>query len=223
MFDRPTVCLVTSRRRVAPDARTTADELTSLIDWLEAAIAAGVDLIQIRELDLEAATLRDLTRAVVARAAGTSTRVLVNDRADVAVAAGAHGVHLRADGPPVADIRRLGGAAWLVGRSIHAAGEAAIEMAPDYFLFGHVFRTISKPGVTPSGLTALTGAVRAARVPVLAIGGITPDRAAACARAGARGVAAIGVFLPPGRSAEALGPAAAVAALRAALEPPVLE
>jgi thiamine-phosphate diphosphorylase len=223
VFTRPAVCVITSRRRLVPDARTAADEILALHRWLDDAINAGADVIQIREPDLEAAPLRDLTRATVARAAGTATRVLVNDRADVAGAADAHGVHLRGDGPAVAGVRRIGPGGWVVGRSIHSAAEAHLDDRPDYFLFGTVFPSLSKPGAPPSGLEPLRCAAAEARVPVLAIGGITPARAIECSKAGARGVAAIGLFLPPRREAGALGPAEGVRRLRAALEAAVLE
>ena len=212
---RPCLCLVTDRRAVNPDARTVRDELLALESLLDDAIDAGIDLIQIRERGLEAVLLRDLVVRTVARAKLTTTRVLVNDRADMAVAAGAHGVHVRGDGPPGVSVRELVGTAMLIGRSIHDPAETADDA--DYFVFGTVFRTASKPADAPvAGLDALAEAVRRSTAPVLAIGGVTPDRAPACRQAGAAGVAAIGVFLPFGRSASALGPGAAVAAFRAA-------
>ena len=212
---RPCLCLVTNRRALTPDARTIRDEILALERLLEEAIAARIDLIQIREGDLEASVLRDLTVRV--RACATeATRILVNDRADVAIAARAAGVHLRADAPGTAAVRALAPAHWLVGRSVHHAAEAAAHDDADYLLFGTVFESGSKPGQPASGVDALGAAVRAARAPVLAIGGLTPDRVPACAAAGAWGVAAIGVFLPPGRTPDSLGPGPAAEALRAA-------
>ena len=212
---RPCLCLVTDRRAVNPDARTVRDEVAALEALLDEAIDAGIDLIQIRERDLEASLLHELVVRTVACARATTTRVVVNDRADVAVAAGAHGVHLRGDGPPSARVRELVGTAVLIGRSIHDPAETTD--AADYFLFGTVFRTGSKPADAPvAGLEALAAAARQSTAPVLAIGGVTPDRAAVCRQAGAAGVAAIGIFLPPGRSGNALGPAAAINALRTA-------
>jgi thiamine monophosphate synthase len=87
----------------------------------------------------------------------------------------------------------------------------------DYLLFGTVFATESKPGQQAAGLDALSRAVARNSRPVLAIGGVTPARAAACVDAGASGVAAIGAFLPPGRSADAMGMGPAVRAFREAL------
>jgi thiamine-phosphate diphosphorylase len=207
---------VTDRVAVTPDARTRRDEIAGLERQLDEAIAAGVDLIQIRERDLDAAPLRALAARVVSRA-GAGTRVVVNDRADVARAAGAAGVHLRADGPPIARVRTLGPGGWLVGRSIHTADEAQRAGDADYLLFGTVFTSRSKPDTAPvAGTAGLRAASVVSTAPVLAIGGITPSGAAACREAGAAGVAAIGVFLPRGRTPAAMGAAEAVAALRRA-------
>ena len=212
---RPCLCLVTDRRSVDPGARTVRDEVLALEAVLDEAIEAGIDLIQIRERGLDAALLHGLVVRTVARTRHTTTRVLVNDRADVAVASGAHGVHLRGDGPSSARVRGLVGPERLIGRSIHDPAETADDA--DYFVFGTVFRTASKPADAPvAGLDLLAEVARRSRAPVLAIGGVTPDRVPACRDAGAAGVAAIAVFLPPGRSNQALGPAAAVSAFRAA-------
>jgi thiamine-phosphate pyrophosphorylase len=215
---RPCVYVVTDRRRLTPDARTVADEVTSLERWLDLAIGAGADVVQIRERDLEAGAQKALAARVAARARGTL--VVVNDRADVALAARVDGVHLRGDGPPIDRVRRLGGRDWLVGRSVHTTEEAARHNGADYLVFGTVFPGGSKPeGAPVAGLEGLRAAVTAAAgTPVIAIGGITPARAASCAVAGAVGVAGIGVFLPEGRAPDALGPVRAVAALRAAFE-----
>lgn len=188
--------------------------------FLDDAIAAGVDAIQIRERDLEGRVLAPLTARVATRARATATRVLVNDRADVALAAGAHGVHLRGDSMPVAAARSCD-RSWTVGRSVHDPREVGPAASADYLLFGSVFPSASKAHGPAAGLDALRALLDVARPqPVLAIGGMDPARAAACFAAGAAGVAGIGVFLPVGRSPEALGVAAAVAALRAAAQTP---
>jgi thiamine-phosphate diphosphorylase len=212
---RPCLMLVTDRRRLSPEARTIADELAALERFLDEAIDAEIDLIQLREPDVPSGSLASLAQRVAARASGTRVRLLVNDRADVAAVAGAAGVHLPARGLPASRLRALDGD-WLIGRSVHV-GEAIDEPDVDYLIFGTVYPSVSKRGEAGSGLAPLGDVARAARVPVLAIGGITPPRAAACAAAGAAGVAAIGVFLPPGRSPDAMGAAPAARALRAAL------
>lgn len=210
----PILCLVTDRRRTTPDARSLDAELSGLEAWLDQAVDAGIDLIQIRERDLEALPLYRLARRVVDRAHGTATRVVVNDRADVAIAAGAGGVHLRADGPEAAAVRALLPAGAVVGRSTHAIDEVArYAPAADYLLFGTLFESRSKPdGWRAAGRAGLEGAVAAAagRAPVLAIGGVTLDTARACAEAGAGGLAGIGLFLPG--AVEAVGGFPALAA-----------
>ena len=146
-------------------------------------------------------------------------RLLVNDRADVALAAGADGVHLRADGPSVPDVRALSPNRWMVGRSVHTLDEIREHATADYLVFGTVFPGGSKRDVVRAqGLDALKRAAAASAAPLLAIGGITPERSAAVVAAGAAGVAAIGVFLPAGRHPGALGPVRAAEAFRAAMD-----
>jgi thiamine-phosphate pyrophosphorylase len=215
---RPCVYLVTDRKRLTPDARTTRDELTALESFLDEAIEAGVDVIQIRERDVDGGPLCTLVRSVTARARATSTRVLVNDRADVALAAGAHGVHLRADGPRAGRVRQLGPPDWIVGQSVHTSPEArtASQAGADYLLFGTVFSGGSKGDVSDDRLETLRDITRDIRTPAIAIGGIDADRARQCIEAGAAGVAAISIFLPAGRAPLAMG-VAAIAALRHAM------
>lgn len=193
---RPLLCLVTSRRRAAPGATSFAEEQRALVAQIAAAAEAGVDLIQVREPDLEARDLCALVGECVIVTRGSASRVVVNDRADVALASGADGVHLRASGPPVERVRALGPGGWLVGRSAHSREELGLAATADYIIFGTVFATDSKPGVAGQGAAALAAAVGRVKVPVLAIGGLTLDRAETCARAGAAGVAAISLFLP---------------------------
>jgi thiamine-phosphate diphosphorylase len=197
--NRPTLCLVTDRRRLSPRARTTRDELVALEATLDEAAAAGIDVIQVRERDLEAADLEAFVARVVRRTRGTATRVVVNERADVARAAGADGVHVRSDGPPVARIRAWGPPVWWVGRSIHSAAEGERHQSADYLLFGTTFVSTSKPvGAPVAGLAALREAVRVSATPIWAIGGVTLSTAPDCIEAGAKGVAAIAAFLDPG-------------------------
>lgn len=204
---RPVFCLVTDRRALA-EAIGGADTISSLTDQIKAAVDAGVDLVHLRERDLEAGTLAGLAARCVALAQGSSTRIVVNDRLDVALAVGAHGVHLRGDSVEVGRLRtalegRTGArtsraaSGFLLGASVRGAEEARHSTAADYLVFGTVFATPSKPGLQqPAGLEELARAVRATRVPVLAIGGIAEDRLAAVARTGASGIAAIRLFFP---------------------------
>jgi thiamine-phosphate pyrophosphorylase len=213
----PLVHVVTDRRRFGV-GRPAAESMRLFEGWLHEVIDARPDVIQIRERDLDAGRLRDLVHRVVSQSRGTGVRVVVNDRADVACATGAHGVHLRSDGPAASRVRELGASGWLVGRSIHGDAEAVEHRGSDYLLFGTVFPTHSKPAGSPvAGLEALGRAARSVATPVLAIGGITVERAGAVRQAGAAGVAGIGLFLPVGTDPGGLGPARAVAALRAAM------
>ena len=216
---RPTLYLVTARHLVSPGARTPAAEIADLERWLDVAIDAGIDAVQIRERDLGASALAGLASRVIARARPTPTMVLMNARADVALAARADGVHLRGDGPRVEAVRALGPPTWIVGRSVHPVEPLDVHQSADYLLFGTVFSGGSKPADAPvAGLEGLRLAVSASPRPVIAIGGITPDRVASCLAAGAAGVAAIGVYLPEGRVPGALGAARAVRELRAAMD-----
>src|SRR5205814_1224408 len=107
------------------------------------AVASAVDLIQVRERDLNAADLAALVSAVVKVSRGSGTRVLVNDRVDVALATGADGVHLRSDSVPADAVRRLVSAGFLIGRSVHRVDEAVAAGAVDYLIAGAVFPTRS--------------------------------------------------------------------------------
>ena len=188
-----------------------------MMPWLREAACAGVDLIHIRERDLEDRELVALARDAVRVVRGTAARVVVNDRFDVALAAEAAGVHLRADSPAAARVRSVAPAGFIVGRSVHDEEEAAALAAAggcDYLTFGTVFTSASKPaGHQPAGLAALRRVCAGVRLPVVAIGGISVERAAAVAAAGAAGVAAISLFV----EAHDLG--ATVRALRQALTP----
>jgi thiamine-phosphate pyrophosphorylase len=171
-----------------------------LIRRVEIAARAGVHLIQVRDHALDGGELARRVAACVRVTAGTPARVIVNDRLDVAMAAGAHGVHLRGDSMPAARARAIAAPGFLVGRSIHSAGEARqAEDAGglDYLMFGTVFRSASKPGAPEAGTDALTAVAGATRLPVLAIGGVSVTTCARLAGTGAAGFAAIGLFTEP--------------------------
>ena len=161
------------------------------------AVAAGVDLIQVRERDLATVDLVDLVQAIVALARGSSTRVVVNDRFDVALACGASGVHLRADSIVPAVARSIAPPEFLIGRSVHRLDEA-VTYAPsvDYLIAGTVFSTLSKPSADRLlSVVGLAEIVQAVSVPVLAIGGVTIARVSEICATGAAGLAGIGLFV----------------------------
>jgi thiamine-phosphate pyrophosphorylase len=166
-----------------------------LADLAARATRAGVDFVQVREKDLSDRALLRLVSDVVAAVSGTPGRVLVNGRADVAVAAGAHGVQLPEEGVPVEALRRAF-PGLVIGASCHSAASArrASEEGADLVLLGPVFTT---PGKEPRalGVEAVASAVRMAVAPVLAIGGVGPANARAVRRTGATGFAAIRAFL----------------------------
>jgi thiamine-phosphate pyrophosphorylase len=192
-------CLVTDRRRLCPGAASFEAERRCLAVQIGRAVEAGIDVIQLRERDLEARDLAVLVADAVRAARGTATRVVVNDRLDVAMACDADGVHLRGDSVSVAEARRLSALAarpWLVGRSVRTVDEAVAAAGADYLIAGTVFPTASKPAeVRLLGLEGLRRIVNATPIPVLAIGGVTADRVAEVIETGAAGVAGIGLFI----------------------------
>lgn len=201
---RPILCAVTDRRRIVAASgavrleRDDDGDGDALVAYAVAVAEAGIDLLQVREPDLDDATLLRVVERICDATRGSATRVLVNDRVDIALAAGAAGVHLRGSSYAAARARTLLGDTAIVGRSVHDAEEAAaVEAAGglDYVIFGTVFATRSKPEDHPlAGLEGLAAAVRSCRLPVLAIGGITVDSIPSIAKTGAAGIAAIGLF-----------------------------
>jgi len=154
------------------------------------AVADGVDIIQVREKDLSGADLLDLVCRIRDAAAGTKTKVLVNGRLDIALIAGLDGVHLPGDGLPAMQVRPH---VRTLGISCHSLEEAvqAEHDGVDYIIFGPVFET---PGKKAAGIDALRRITHSLKIPVLAIGGITPQNTAAAVDAGAAGIAAIRMF-----------------------------
>jgi thiamine-phosphate pyrophosphorylase len=164
-----------------------------VLDYARRAIAAGVDMIQIREKDLPARELVELVCQVRDLASGTQTRILVNDRLDVAIATGIQGVHLPANGLPNASVRPH---VRLLGVSTHTLQEAinAERAHSDFIVFGPIFDT---PGKTAVGIEALREITSQVKIPVLAIGGITPENSKQVLAAGAAGIAGIRLFQQP--------------------------
>jgi len=197
---RPLLSLVTGLRRLDGTRR---DAVGMLVEQVKAAVAAGVDLIHLREPDLTDRVLLDLVLRCVAVARGSQTVILVNDRVDLALAGGAGGVHLRARSVPARVARHHLPVGFLLGRSVHDVAEAVRVVGDgglDYLVLGTVFSSRSKPGLSPCGVSVLEAVADAVDLPVLAIGGVTVDKSVEVFRAGAAGVAAIGLFAEAGAS-----------------------
>jgi thiamine-phosphate pyrophosphorylase len=197
---RPLLCYITDRQALV------SGDILALIS---AAIETGVDLIQIREKDLGTRGLMRLVEAAVegvreknvrsGPSAPVVTRVIVNERLDVALASGAGGVHLGGESLPAPAIRAVLEARedFWVGVSCHSPEEASAAEAAgaDYVVLGPIFETASKLRYGPPlGLGALERASRHSRIPILALGGITLERVGSCMGAGAAGIAGISIF-----------------------------
>lgn len=196
----PRLMLVTDRRR----------SRRPLAELVEAAVAGGVDAVQVREPDLAVPDLTELLVRLRQVIAGRAA-LLVNGAAGLAAELGI-GLHLPERGGDLVAARRLIGPNRLLGRSVHSADAAAAANTADYLLAGHVFATPSKPGRAPLGASGLRRIAAAAPVPVLAVGGITAETAKSVIEAGAVGVAVIGAI------ADAADPECAAAALRSVVD-----
>ena len=191
-----TICLVTDRRRLAGTTAPLDHTRRCLETQARFAVDAGIDIVQIRERDLEAAVLASIVRDLRAITDTTRTRLVVNDRLDVALACGADGVHLRGDSIGPAEARRLAPPGFLIGRSVHSIDEAQRATGADYLIAGTVFPSASKaPSARVLGVEGLEAIAGSTSLPVLAIGGVTAQHIGDVARAGAAGCAAIGLFM----------------------------
>jgi thiamine-phosphate pyrophosphorylase len=168
-----------------------------LLEVARRVLDAGIDFVQVREKDLGDRAAYELAARMVRVAARTGARVLVNGRLDIALAAGAAGVHLPSNGLSARVVRGHAPEGFLIGVSTHSIAEgmrAARERA-DYVLLGPIFPTPSKLRYGPAlGLRYLTRACRRIPIPVLALGGISEADASEVVRAGAAGIAAIRLF-----------------------------
>jgi thiamine-phosphate pyrophosphorylase len=206
-LDELRLCLVTDRRQTPG---------RDLVDVVRECVAAGLPCLQVREKDLSALELAALCRRLQAVGAPRRPLLVVNDRVDVALAVGADGVQRTHASLVVRDIVAIAESRLLVGVSSHSLEESieAEQAGADWITFGPVYDTPSKRIYgTPQGLAALEQVARAVRVPVIAIGGITPERVREVRAAGARGVAVISALLA------APSPALATRRFLEALEP----
>ena len=177
LFDRPLLMWVTNRKR--SDA--------TLPELARPASLGGVDLVQIREPDLDRLPEELLARSIKS-VVQSPTLIVINSRIDLARKLRI-GVHLPEAGPSIDDARSVLGSEALIGRSVHSPEAAAASTGASYLIAGHVFETGSKQGREPIGLDRLTEIVTRSPVPVLAIGGITPERVPALMACGVSGIA----------------------------------
>lgn len=156
-------------------------------ETVEAVLSAGVGCVQLREKTLPDVELLRRARELRALTQRHGALLIINDRADIAAAADADGVHLGQDDLPLAEARRVAGARLLVGRSTRSAEQAALADAQghDYIAIGPMYASQTKPAAQVAGVEALRQARAATQRPLVAIGGITPDRATELRRAGA--------------------------------------
>jgi len=190
------LCLVTDRTQTGG---------RPLAEVVEECLAAGLRAVQLREKDLPDAeflalahSLREVTRRVGAG-------LFINGRLDAALAVGANGLQRGHDAPPI-PVLRSRAPGLTIGASVHGVDEvrAAERDGADFIIFGSVYDTLSKrPYGPPQGVAALAKVVEAVRIPVFAIGGITPERVPAVREAGAHGVAVISAILGAERPGEA--------------------
>jgi thiamine-phosphate pyrophosphorylase len=196
----PQLYYITDRRQLPGDAR---EQERRLLEKIAECAAAGVDLVQLREKDLGAHALEKLALKAMAALAGSRTLLLINARTDVALACGAHGVHLPANDLAASDVRaifaRAGVSEPVIGVSTHSAAEVASAEAhgADFAVFAPVFEkggTASREGLEE--LQRICHRTEAAQppMPVLALGGITAENARLCVEVGAAGIAGIRLF-----------------------------
>jgi thiamine-phosphate pyrophosphorylase len=207
---RPSIYLITERHAFRDRPDTPAETLwQAQLTAIHLAAQAGCPFIQIREKDLPARRLAEFVRIALTLAHPFGTRVLVNDRLDVALAAGADGVHLRVNSLPIAAVRaqaqRHGLSDFLIAASTHSLAEAetAVRAGADFIVCGPVYATPSKLAYGPPlGLARLAEICRQVRLPVFALGGITLENFREPLQQGAAGIAAIRLFTDLNRLTE---------------------
>ena len=167
-----------------------------MMDVLARALDAGVQMVQLREKALDREVLAALAEQVLSLTARYDAMLLINSAADIAVKIGAKGVHLPGDALPRAVRDRIG-PSFLIGYSTHTCAELDCVDGADFVTYSPIFTPGSKPGYdgVEAGLAGLANAVAHSRLPVYALGGITPSRAAKCRTTGCAGVAVMSGIL----------------------------
>lgn len=174
------------------DPSNFSTQKSEILKTVELSIAAGVEIVQIREKRLPARLLFELLREAAGLTAGSTTKLLINERFDIALAAGADGVHLTSTSMPIESVREGVPPGFVVGVSTHSSADvvAARDAGADYAMLGPIFETPGKGD--PIGLEELERVCRSvAPFPVVAVGGIDASNETVVIEAGAAGVAAI--------------------------------
>jgi thiamine-phosphate diphosphorylase len=194
------LCLVTDRRRLGAAIGAAEEDWSEVLhQQIAAAASAGIDYVQVREPDLEAGDLVALVRSLMSRTRSSVTRLLVNDRLDVALAAGAGGVHLKERSILPDEARRISPPDFIISCSVHSVQAVTARKSADFLIAGTVLTTASKPAVdylNKDGLGRIVEA--AANQPVIGIGGLDVRSIPLLASTCAAGLAAIGAFIPAG-------------------------
>jgi thiamine-phosphate pyrophosphorylase len=202
---QPIIYLITSGA-TNNDTTPASEEFDGILKLVAAAVAAKVSLIQLREKHLTACVLYELAVRAAKITQASQTQLLVNDRADIASAAGADGVHLTTQSLRADVIRATFGPSFLIGVSTHSLEQArkARDNDADFAVWGPVFATESKRVYgEPQGVAKLAEVVRAlAPFPILALGGVNLDNLTECFEVGARGIAGISLFQDQKRLAQ---------------------
>src|SRR6185503_6539895 len=197
---RPLIYLITTGQ-TTEQTTPAGEDFNAVLKLIQTAVTAEVDLIQIREKQLSARVLFELAKRAVKIARDSATKVLINDRSDIAAAANADGVHLTTTSLPTAVVRRSFGERFIIGVSTHSLKEADLARrdGADFVVFGPVFATASKRDYgEPLGLNRLAQVcAELSPFPVLALGGVTKHNAGDCFSAGAQGIAAIRELAQP--------------------------
>ena len=194
------LCLVTDRRRLGAAIGAAEEDWSEVLHrQIAAAASAGIDYVQVREPDLEAGDLVALVRSLISRTGSSATRVLVNDRLDVALAARAGGVHLKERSILPDEARRISPPGFIISCSVHSVEAVTARKSADFLIAGTVLTTASKPAVDYLNMDGLGRIVEAAtNQPVIGIGGLDVRSIPLLASTCAAGLAAIGAFIPAG-------------------------
>ena len=182
------LCLVTDRQFLRE---------RSLVQLVGRAIQGGVDMVQLREKNLETRLWLDLAIGLAKLCRKNKVFFIINDRVDIAAVCGADGVHLGQDDFPVALARKILGKGKIIGKSTHSLeqAKAALKEKPDYVAVGPVFWTPTKKIDRPVGVELIVQVRKLTKKPVIAIGGIRPENAASVRVAGATGVAVVSALM----------------------------